>query len=293
MELFGKEVNLKAHYCALNGSKPSPVERPYVNLYVRIQDVCQAKCKFCTFTNMGTPKFNVHKFYYIISEMAKKLEIRKISFTGGEPTTDVNLLGEAVDMVKKVDKGIFTVVNTNGLHLSDCGGIPVNSWAVSRHHEDDAGNREIMGTTQVPGIEALSKLPFKSNIHLSCNLIKYYTDTASDVTNYMDHAAKAGIFDVGFVSLMPVNEYAKSNFIDFKDILVELKKNPDVCVNQNWDNGGKCHCANFLYLPKSRNGVVRAYSRHSIKTECSNGETAQLFFDGFTLRNGFTGPIIA
>jgi molybdenum cofactor biosynthesis enzyme MoaA len=293
MMLFGKEVNLRQEYCALNGAKPAPVLTPYVNLYVRIEDACQATCKFCAYKNIGS-KFDFYKFYYIVEKLNKQLSIRKISFTGGEPTMSASLR-HSVKAVKEINKDIFTVVNTNGFKMEEHFDLPVDSWALSRHHFIDSNNQFILDTDQVPVREELEKYKssIKKKIHLSYNLIKGSIDSHAQVMHYLEHAARMGIFDVGFVSLMPATDFAKDNFVPFKPILESLRKLDRVCVNQNWTMGDKCECANFLYLPmNSKKGVVRCYSRHSIKPDCSKSDGAQFFYDGSFLRNGFGGDII-
>ena len=48
IELFGKNIPIRTHYCHIFGKENREVDEPYVNLYVRSK-FCNSKCKFCTF----------------------------------------------------------------------------------------------------------------------------------------------------------------------------------------------------------------------------------------------------
>ena len=68
INLFGQAVAIKATACSFNGEPGNPIDVPYINLYVRLTNVCQAKCPFCEFHGKDEHKFNVDKFllYYIV-----------------------------------------------------------------------------------------------------------------------------------------------------------------------------------------------------------------------------------
>lgn len=44
---------------------------------------------------------------------------------------------------------------------------------------------------------------------MSCNLINGHIDSQEKVKDYLEIAADLGVFDVGFIGLMPKNEYCK------------------------------------------------------------------------------------
>lgn len=53
LTVFGKTITLKDYHCKnilLEPLYAKSVKKPYANIYVRIQNVCNAKCKFCEFT---------------------------------------------------------------------------------------------------------------------------------------------------------------------------------------------------------------------------------------------------
>lgn len=294
VKLFGREIQLRSSYCSLNGAKDgSHIEKPYINLYVRLTNKCQAACKFCEYkNNIDSLKFDKHKFFYILHELKENVEIRKVSFTGGEPTIFTSILLENLEMVKKVDKNIFTVVNTNGFQLKDLDDNKnINSIALSRHHYNDAKNNGIFVTKDIP--QAMDIKEFKNNkiIHLSCNLMKSGINSAKEIVKYLNHAADLDIYDVGFVSLMKINDFCKAEHIDFSDLIPDLEKE-GLYISKEWKNKELCKCANFLFIPENGKNVVKVYSRHAIQPNCSKSDGMQLVFDGETLTDGFKGPII-
>ena len=142
--LFEKEINIRDYHCLKNNSNEKHQADPYVNIYVRLQNECNAKCKFCEFTSKEK-YFNVVRFTTGFRQISEKINIKKVSFTGGEPTLDPPLLNGCLKFVKDVDSNIFTVVNTNGLNLSRIEIDNLDSIALSRHHYDDNINNKILG----------------------------------------------------------------------------------------------------------------------------------------------------
>ena len=84
IELFGREIPLRTHYCHIFGRENREVDEPYVNLYVRSK-FCNAKCKFCTFAEDAS-NYNEKKYIEVLKEITSKIKIKKIAITGGEPT---------------------------------------------------------------------------------------------------------------------------------------------------------------------------------------------------------------
>lgn len=287
-ELFGKTITLRDNCCRNildSSSLQTKVTKPYANIYVRIQNTCNAKCKFCEFTGEGK-KFDKYKMYYAISEMSKKFKINKVSFTGGEPTLNVELLKDAINLIKEIDKDIFIVVNTNGYNLKKLIGIPIDSVALSRHHYDDNINNSILGFN-APSSSDIKSVSDKLNLHLSCNLLKSNIDNKDSIIKYLEFADNVGVDDVGFVSLMKVNDYCKDNFIDFHDI--NIQEDERFFRNREWQYDDVCKCVNYLYIAPNTGNVVKFYSRCSLKP---NNVESQLVFDHDVLKDGFNGDII-
>lgn len=281
INLYGKEIELRDNYCSLNNLLPWPIERPYINLYVRVCSWCNAKCSFCVYRN-GLNTFNFNKFMDILNHLKSKVEIRKISFTGGEPTSSVNLLNNLIKRVRNITP--FIVVNTNGFNIKKLLINDINSIALSRHHYDDSKNNAIFKTKTLTKKE-IQNLDLK-NLHLSCNVIKGQIDSKKEIEKYLNFAISVGVTDVGFVSLMKVNKYCEDNFVDFTTLLKKNTKN--IKKYKQWQRDEVCQCNNYVYAKKGKYALF--YNRHVLKQKetCTN----TLLYNGEHLISGFNNKII-
>jgi hypothetical protein len=85
---------------------------------------------------------------------------------------------------------------------------------------------------------------------------------------------------------MPVNDYCKDNFVDFKDI--DFSKISNLYLSKEWNNKTYCRCRNYVFL--SKKGVpVKVYFRYYVDPTYS---TSVLVYDGKNLKEGFNGKII-
>jgi hypothetical protein len=125
-------------------------------------------------------------------------------------------------------------------------------------------------------------------VHLSCNIIKGYIDTKQKILRYLEYAASVGVYDVGFVGLMDVNEYATHHLVDFGKINLE---SPSLIRNKDWRmKGNACKCSNYLYIPKEGTKIVSIYYRHRCKHNVDM--KSNVVFDGENLRHNFNGQLI-
>lgn len=291
MNIFDSNVQLKKHTCAYNGGLPKVIQEPYVNLYVRLTNRCQMKCKFCEYHSYTLEKFDFYKFYYVLNELRKNVRINKISFTGGEPTLEVALLNQCLQQVKSIDTEIFTVVNSNGINIKAINYDFLDSCALSRHDTLESNLEVIFGNDSSLNItnDYLKKLPskIKEKIHISCNLIKGYIDNTQKMYDFIEAYSKLGIHDFGFVSLMKINDYCKEHFIDFADLQIESKMKNTI-KSQEYSYNQACKCAN--YLCRTDDGELnRLYARYY----CDHTNVdSTLVYDINVLRNGFKGKVI-
>jgi len=285
MNIFGKEIQIKSEYCSFNGTKQTKQD-PHINLYVRITDKCQASCSFCEYNNNKSEReFDFYKFYYVLNELKKTIKINKVSFTGGEPTLEIENLNKCLSIVKELDKNIFTVVNSNGFNLSAINISNVNSISLSRHTWK---NQKEIFKADVISDKALEEISIdmKKKIHISCNLIKGNVYNKENVETFINHYSNLGFHDFGFVSLMPVNEYCKTNFVDFKDIDFESIEN--LIKTKEFTYGENCRCNNFLMT--SENGDINKIYCRFYCNHLSSEST--LVFDVNELKTGFAGETI-
>ena len=278
--LFNKEINIKEHYCSCN-KKEYLVESPYTNLYVQFKG-CNAKCKFCEYSDCANT-FNMDKFKNIIEELNNQIDVRKISLTGGEATINKHFY-DVVDIVKNTNA--FLVVNTNGSNLKEVhkrGYIEkFDSIALSRHHFDDDINNEILGLKSI-STEDLKDMKLK-NLHLTCNLQKDFIHNKETIYKYLEYVSSMNYDDVGFVSLMQINDFAKEQFVDFETIDLESETYHKMT---EWRNKDSCKCNNYLYIAEEN--VVKVYSRYFMK---ATEFVSSLIFDGENLKTGFNGEIL-
>lgn len=289
MKIMGKEVTVRTKSC-----QGANIE-PYVNLYVRLGNVCNVRCRFCTFCGPDTVDFDLYKLLYCIQSIRRDVKIAKVSFTGGEPTLYHDKLNSALTEVKNIDPSIFTVLSTNGCFLEKVNESLVDSIALSRHSKHDAGAREIMQCQDLdfPIYAALTSFrqEIKKKIHVTCNLIaeKGYVWDAESAAEYLEVMSAAGYSDFGFVGLMQVNNFCKQHRVPTDRFLNDLRDSKRFYETRTGANEAKtCTCSNFLY--RDRVGQIsRIYVRDNTDTSvCEN----TLVYDVNELKIGFGGEII-
>ena len=292
VELFGREIPLRTHYCHIFGKENKEVDEPYVNLYVRSK-FCNAKCQFCTFADDAS-NYNEQKYIDVLKEITSKIKIRKIAFTGGEPTLYWDKFKSAVAIAKEMVPDTNLSMNTDGFRLQQLMEDPISKWFsnihISRHHFDDVLNNEIFGT-KTPSSEELkwaqSMTDNKYQLQLSCNLVKGYIDEKEKMYQYLEWTNSLEINNVGFVSLMPVNKYSRDNYIGYNmHNLVSERFN----VTKEWSYKESCECTNYIYIPEDLRETIRVYHKNTYRPFDIN-ET--IIFDGENVKLGFDGEIIA
>lgn len=286
MKLFGKEIELQEYSCSgLLGIARKM--RPFVNLYVKVTDGCNAHCRFCC--NAGkskSPVFNLSKLFECIEEINRRgIRLNRICLTGGEPSLCYDRVGEIVKFVREAPYCTSTQLqlNTNGLSVESHRLMRLHRpdvISISLHHYDVERLQEIYGSKITADIADYRGVdPRKLNV--SCNLIKGYIDNAEEVKKYLDFVASNGIRTVGFVSLMKINDYCRERFIDYSEI--EFDSIPNLILTRERHHEFHCKCCNYLY--RSVNGsMVEVYMRANLVPEyCASS----LLYDGEYLRQGF------
>lgn len=267
--IFGKKVKLKDNLCTNSSSNIIKGEL-YYNLYISITDVCLGNCKFCNNntkkqTANSSLKIDVNKLAKVLKELNKKVKLNRISITGGEPLLNIPLLNDVVNTIFSVcGKEQPVTINTNGINLNRILELDnlnlIEGIHISRHHYNDDINDQIFGfkTAHQTDIQNLNnKLQNKKLLRLNCLLIKDYIDQKEEIKKYLEFASKVNIFRVGFVGLMPINEYSKQHYVEYKDALSDLTEayNPKTLYNQN-----TCDCTNGIYHAQNGN-FVQFYAR--------------------------------
>lgn len=288
INLFDRQVTLRDFYCSMNRLEPTNIINPYVNLGIYMGG-CNANCPFCTSVIKGKrQEFDYDKLRYIMKELSAKLEVRKVSFTGGEPTLNNRELIKAHRVIKEHLPSSFYVLNTNGYGLVEMlckNSNAFDSISLSRHHYDQRINDKIFGFETLTGEEIKGINKRSNNLHMSCNLVKGFIDSHEECCHYMDFTSSANVLDVGFVTLIERNDFCKEGRVEFP--VDEDDKN--IIRYKRWEYEDFCECRNYMYISKQSGQMVRFYSRWP-KKPCSFQNT--LSFDGQYLREGFAGSVI-
>lgn len=299
VEVFGKQVELREYDCAFYDNEPRKMQNNRANLFVTVTNECNANCKFCTYhteCNRSGQDFNYAKFTEVLAELDSKVTLKKLNFTGGEPTLDINRFERILTLCKDnihSDK-LETTVNTNGIHLLSLIQYQdyIDSIGLSRHHFDDESNKEIFGCNKIATQDDIlefqrhAKNPYL--LHSRCNLIKGYIDNTDKIILYLENCSKLDIRWAGFVTLMPLNNFCIDNEVCASDLI----KDEVFYRNQLWSRqeAGEtvCRCADYLYISDSGK-MIKFYNRIFCNCNLSAG---QFVYDGQHLRLGFSGEII-
>lgn len=285
MLFFGKEIDLWRDRCSVSGIPPDR-SRPFVNLFVKVTDACDASCPFCC--NAGhhaKGDFDIDKLFRVIDGIcASGARLNRISLTGGEPSMRPDTVEEIVSGIAAMPSCAFTQLhlNTNGLSPDSVRlmSLPrIDSVSLSMHHYDPDRRRELFGRTDgysEPDLSAVSR----NKLNISCNLIRDYIDSAEEVGRMIAYVSGLGVRSMGFVGLMPANDYCRERYVDMSEI--DFSSIPGLMPVETRSREGRCRCRNYLYIGDDM--PVDVYMRESLDpTYCESS----LLFDGRFLRQGF------
>ncbi len=284
-QLFGKDIDLQQFGCSGFGNKPQP-QRPFVNLYVKVTDACNAHCRFCSNAgNKPVSAFNLEKFKTCVEEItSSEIRLNRICLTGGEPSMKPMLAEEIIDYIEsnKLCELTQLQLNTNGLTSDSLRLMHHNRLdviSVSLHHYQHILSKEIF-RCEIPGHMGGYPGVNRAKLNVSCNLVRGYIDCAEEVEKYLRYVASMGIVTVGFVSLMKLNHYCREHFIDFSEI--DWDAIPHLYKVGEKEHANHCKCRNYVY--DSSHGMINVYMRETVNPEYCG---SSLLYDGAYLRQGF------
>ena len=283
--LFGTTIQVKERGCAVGSAEPRPIV-PSVNLFVKVTDVCNARCRFCS--NAGathrTGPFDVEKLWRIVDELQRQhLLVNRLNITGGEPSVVPDLVETLLERAdREAYRGIHLHLNTNGLLPESKRLMRHPRWdsvSVSLHHYDRAKLSELYGT-RLPddALDFAGVDPDKVNA--SCNLMRGYIDRPAEVERMLQCAVGLSLPRLGFVALMQVNDYCKARHVDFTDI--DFAAVPHLYFTESRHRGTDCKCSNYLYNHAGR--ILEVYMRNYANFRYCE---SSLLYDGEYLRQGF------
>ena len=249
--------------------------------YINITNACNAKCEFClNACNQDIGKLNLIELKSILDLVHKN--ISRISISGGEALLYPKELEELLKLVQTYNKNI--IVNTNGAYLLKnldmLNKYDIGSIQLSRHHYEDEKNNEVFKVNTI-SFEDLKNLKLNADLRINCLLIKNYIDSKEEIIKFLEKISETDIAQVGFISMTQVNDYAKENFVDYRDIIGDL--GPDFVETQRLSDGDACSCNHNLYVAKNGKTIF-VYFRYK-RENCELGRS--LFFDTNGLKEGY------
>lgn len=285
IDFLGKSIAVKDFDCQLGTMKPERIS-PFVNLFVKVTNGCNAHCLFCSNANNWHKKneFNTIKLLDIIRLLHDRhIRVNRINVTGGEPSV-VSPLVE--DILQEMDKAEFRDIH---LHLNTNGILPLSqqlmkhtrwdSISVSLHHYDKDKLSKLYGCA-IPDDAFCFEGINLQKVNASCNLVKGYIDDPEEAHKMLDFALDLNIMRIGFVALMKVNDFCREHFVDLEDIHIE--DIPHVYFTKSMNRNTNCKCSNYLYNKGLK--VLEIYMRNYANPHYCE---SSLVYDGQYLRQGF------
>ena len=285
VDFYGKQIAVKEFDCSLGTLNPERIS-PFVNLFVKVTNGCNARCLFCSNADAKPTykTFDIDKLEDIVLKLKEQsIKVNRLNITGGEPSVVSPLVENILQRMEgKVFDDIHLHLNTNGLLPQSQELMRHPRWdsiSMSLHHYDIDKLSELYGCK-------ISEDAFKfegvnmQKLNVSCNLVKGYIDNPEEAHKMLDFALELGIPRIGFVALMKVNDYCKERFIDLEDIHIDTI--PHVYFTKSMNRGNDCKCSNYLYNKDLK--ILEIYMRNYANPQYCE---SSLMFDGEYLRQGF------
>ena len=285
VDFLDKKIAVKKFDCQLGTLKPKRIA-PFVNLFVKVTNGCNAHCLFCSNAGCRTVcrDFDTEKLFTAIRILPESgIRVNKVNITGGEPSVVLALVERILQRMEERDfKNIHLHLNTNGLLPQSQQLMKHSRWdsiSMSLHHYDLGKLSELYGC-HIPS-EAFNFDGINlRKVNVSCNLVKGYIDSAEEAHKMLDFALDIDIRRIGFVALMRVNDFCREHFIDLEDIHID--DIPHVYFTKSMSRGMDCKCSNYLYNKDLK--ILEIYMRNYTNPQCCE---SSLVFDGQYLRQGF------
>lgn len=283
--IFDKHIQLKSMSCAHGHCQPQPIPKA-VNLFVKVTNCCNARCAFCSngSSHKDIEEFDQVKLWNIVDELrARDILVNRINITGGEPSMYPEIVNQILDTATSEQyHKIHLHLNTNGLLPASQAmmrHLRWNSISMSIHHYD------LKKLTDIYGVPISKKAFAFENIDLdrvnaSCNLMRGYIDSNTEVERMLKYAITLGLPRLGFVALMRVNDYCHDHYVDFDEIKFEAI--PHLYFTESRNRGNDCKCSNYLYNHSGK--ILEVYMRNYANP---NYCESSLMYDGQYLRQGF------
>ena len=298
IELFGKQLEVKAQVCSPDGLHYRPKKDPIrLQLSVSPSAYCPAACPFCV---AGQPKdrrkIDPDKLRRVLLALKERELVRGVSITGGEPFSELELLDEVICLLFEIfGPSLELAVNTNGYRLAEMHRLrhleKLESIHISRHHYDDKRNRALFGGGPVPDgrelREIMDTVSYKDLFVFNCLLLRDGIGTPEEAHRFLNLAIETGAPKVGFVTCIPCNDYAREQSVPYESVI--RRDDPGLLFIRHFYDHEDCHCSDGVYLsPAGR--LIEFYGRSTARTyACCRGLSYET---DDHLHAGFGGEIL-
>lgn len=267
-------IKIKDEECICNQNlvidRTRTIENQRVDITFIVGEKCNAKCEFCCGPTELIQNIDIDAFKTFFTECISKINVRKITFTGGEPTLLVyfNKIKEICLWIKSVSPYTEIIINTNGTNLVILDNQEwIDTIALSRHHYNSNINDAILKTHSATDNEIIS-FKDKNKITLSCVCQKRYIDSGEELEKYLNYALSLGINMVGIYSLIPINKFAIDNYIDPYNFI--FSKNVLNYKIYDYPRKNVCQCKNFTYINNDLKSIF-FYIRKNLNPSYNKG----------------------
>ena len=282
LKIFDSEVLVKDYYCTDSENSELLCDYPSLRLYVKLTDKCIANCNFCV--NKCSPdygKIDIDKLMYVINYLYDNRILSGVSFTGGEPLLEMDLLFKIIDKIYEINPEIEVQINTSGYNLRELANYDqkdkLESIHISHHHYNEEINQKIFGSKLVANGDDImylqDSLIDKKIININTIIMKGYIDTLEEIKKNLDYVGDIGVYKNGFISLIKCNDFSKEHFLNFNDMFTNLDK--DFFKGHHFYSKKCCECQDGIYL-SSNNKFVEFYAR--MVKECNCPYVTQLVY---------------
>ena len=237
------------------------------------------------------PELDPHGCDFITGSGATGVFILEAAIPAGLRFASVFAVGNSAqlgveEILEHMDEPPFDSIhvhlNTNGLLPASQALMKHPRWdsiSVSLHHYERAKLSELYGV-HIPDTAISFEGVNPMKVNASCNLIKGYIDSTAEARRMMDFCLDHDFTRLGFVGLMPVNDYCRQHLVELDEL--HLEEIPHCYFTESQHRGKDCRCSNYLYNKHLK--VLDIYMRHYVNPSYCE---SSLLFDGEYLRQGF------
>lgn len=249
VELYNSYYPFRDYCCINKNEEPIPKEIK-TNLYIRVNNICNGKCKFClNCNNKTTNNLNIEKLKEVYKYLLDKNMIKLVTITGGEPMLNPKYINDIINALVEINKDVEISISTNGTNLDKVLEFDninnIKYIHVSRHHYIDEINDKIFGfkTISTNKIKEIQEKTRK--IIINTVGIKNYIDNKEELLKMCDYTRKLDVNRLHYVSLINYNNYCKENYVDINNIFKELEEEKEIKRLDDLYRENYCECHYF------------------------------------------------